>query len=88
MSKESLIILVGLLVFFTPSLGIPEDWKQYILLGSGVFLMLLGYILRRAAYLRSIDRGDGERGADSFVESSRPELNYEMSEEEPMAEHS
>lgn len=72
MSKESFIILLGIVVFFTPSLGIPEEWKQYILLASGVFLMLLGYVLRRKAYLRSIDRGDGERGADSFLENTRP----------------
>ena len=81
MSKESLVILVGLLVFFTPSLGIPEDWKQYILLGSGVFLMLLGYVLRRAAYFRSIDRGDGEWAADSFVESSGPGTTPQIVEE-------
>ena len=84
MSKESFIVLIGLVVFFTPSLGIPEDWKQYILLGSGVLLMLIGYILRRAAYLRSIDRGDGERRADSFVESIGPEVSYEMLEEEDL----
>lgn len=71
MSKESIVILLGLIVFFTPSLGIPTEYKSYILSGSGVALMLIGYILRRVAYLRSTDRGDGEREADSFVESAR-----------------
>lgn len=77
MSKESLIILIGLIVFFTPSFGIPEDWKQYILLTSGALLVLFGYVLRRAAYLRSIDRGNGEHGGDSFVENTRPENSLE-----------
>lgn len=68
MSKESLVILLGLIVFFTPSLGIPEEYKSYILSVSGIVLMIIGYLLRRAAYLRSIDRGNGEIGTDSFVE--------------------
>ena len=69
MSKESLVLVLGLVVFFTPTLGIPDDWKQHILLGSGILLLILGFFLRRASYLRKIDKGNGERGSDSFVES-------------------
>lgn len=80
MSKESLVLLLGIIVFFVPSLGIPSAWKEYVLAGCGVLLVLLGYLLRRAAYLRSIDRGNGERATDAFVESvkkSGDELNEE-----------
>lgn len=71
MSRESLVIFAGLLVFFVPSIGVPEEWKTYILMGCGVLLMLIGYLLRRAAYYRSLDQGNGERAADSFVESRK-----------------
>ena len=54
MSRESLVLLLGCLVFFVPSLGIPEDWKDYLLVGSGMLLILLGFLLRRSSYLRKI----------------------------------
>lgn len=69
MSRESLVFLLGLIVFLTPFLGIPNDWKRVIFIVCGVLLMFFGYFLRRAAYLRSIDSGTGERRADAFVES-------------------
>ncbi len=80
MSRESLILLLGIVVFFTPSLGIPEDWKLYILSGCGVLIIIIGYTLRRAAYLRSIDKGNGESSTDSFVENSKKveEEDFEM----------
>ena len=71
MSRESLVILFGIIVFFTPSLGIPEDWKGYIFTGVGILLIIVGYILRRSAYLRSTDSGNGTRATDSFVESAK-----------------
>ena len=77
MSKESLVLLLGLVVFFVPSLGIPNDWKNNILLGVGVLLLVIGFFLRRAAYLRKIDKGNGERGNDSFVESEPRKIAQE-----------
>ncbi len=74
MKKESLVFVLGLIVFFTPWLGIPSDWKEYILMGSGVLLMVTGYSLRRAAYLRSIENEQGEYTTDSYVESVPNEL--------------
>ena len=69
MSKESIVLLLGIITLFVPSLGIPADWKLYILTGTGALLVIIGYLLRRAAYYRRIDRGNGERGSESFVES-------------------
>lgn len=68
MSKESIVFLVGILIIIVPHLGVPEVWKLYFFTAVGVVLMLIGYILRRAAYLRSIEHQEGERRADSFVE--------------------
>lgn len=72
MSKESLTLLLGLVVFITPALGVPSAWKEYIIIGAGLLIIILGYLLRRAAYLRSIDRGNGERATDTFVENTKP----------------
>lgn len=80
MSRESFIIILGLAVLFVPQLGIPSEWKQDILLGSGILLLLVGYSLRRSAYLRTIDQGNGERGTDTFTESNaRPMIIVEDS---------
>jgi uncharacterized membrane protein len=68
-SRESLVFTLGCIVFLTPFLGIPNDWKEIVLIVSGFLLMLFGYLLRRAAYHRSIDAGSGERRGDAFVES-------------------
>ncbi len=70
MSRESLVILLGLLVLFTPSLGIPSDWKTYSLIVIGVVLVVVGYSLRRSMYLRTLERSDGERANDVFVENN------------------
>ena len=74
MSRESLILAIGIVVFLAPSLGIPAEWKSYLLLGSGILLMIIGYTLRRREYLRKTDKGNGQRGTDAFVES-RPQRN-------------
>jgi len=74
MSRESLVFLLGIIIFFTPSLGLPDAWKFYILSGSGLLLMVIGYLLRRAAYLRTIETETGERVTDSFVESKPADL--------------
>ena len=70
MTKESLVLLIGVIVFFLPRSGLPHEWQQYILYGAGVLLIVAGYLLRRGAYLRRIERANGERATDSFVESS------------------
>lgn len=70
MSRESLVILLGLFVLFIPVLGVPPEWKFYGTVALGSCLVLIGLSLRRSAYWRKIDRGNGERGTDSFIESS------------------
>lgn len=71
MTKETTIFILGFAVLFVPVLGIPNEWKQYVLFGIGALLLWLGYALRRKAFLQQIDRGNGERETDSFVESTQ-----------------
>lgn len=70
MSKETLVFIFGILLTIIPFLGIPEDWRQYAILGIGVFLIIVGYTLRRSVYLTRIDYGNGERGSDAFIETT------------------
>lgn len=71
MTKETLVFLFGMLLVLIPFLGVPDDWKQYAISFIGVVLIIIGYALRRNRYLLSIDKGDGERGTDSFVETTK-----------------
>lgn len=63
-----------------PIVGVPSDWKEYALMGLGVFLIILGFSLRRSSYYRKIARGNGELGTDSFVESQQSLLDYSKEE--------
>ncbi len=75
MSRESIVFTLGILLLVIPHLGIPESWKFYFLITAGVLLVVVGYSLRRSAYLRSIERDNGERGTDSFVENTGKKQN-------------
>lgn len=72
MSQESLIFLLGVAVMTTPLLGVPNAWKQWVFVGLGVVIVIIGYRLRRAAYIRSIETEKGERRGDAFVENHAP----------------
>ena len=69
MSKETLVCIIGFLVFFTSFLGIPREYKEWIFIVSGLILMLAGYKLRRKAFLQSLEHASGERRGEAFVES-------------------
>jgi heme/copper-type cytochrome/quinol oxidase subunit 4 len=71
MSKETIVFCLGIILTLLPFLGIPEQWKQYTVASIGAILVLIGYMLRRTLYFKQIDRGNGERGDDSFVETTK-----------------
>ncbi|MBP9836850.1 MAG: hypothetical protein KBC78_03370 [Candidatus Pacebacteria bacterium] len=75
MTRETLVFLFGIVLAVLPFLGVPELWKQYLVSSIGVILILVGYSLRRSLYLLKIDRGNGERGSDSFVETTKQLFN-------------
>lgn len=68
--KETTVFICGILLTIIPFMGVPEQWRQYGLLGIGILLILVGYALRRKVYLEQIDTGEGERGTDSFIETT------------------
>lgn len=70
MSQESFVFLVGLVVLATPLLGIPHEWKDTATIVAGILLLIAGYRLRRAAYIRSLENEKGERRGDAFVENN------------------
>lgn len=72
MSKETIVFFSGLLLILVPFIGIPATWRQFAVVGLGVILLLVGYALRRSVYFAKIDKGNGERGDDSFVETTEP----------------
>ncbi len=77
MSRESIVFTIGILLLVIPHLGIPENWKTYFFAIAGLLLILIGYSLRRAAYVRSIQQENGERSTDSFVENrGKPPHTY------------
>jgi hypothetical protein len=47
---------------------VPTEWKEWIILGSGLSLIAIGYSLRRSAFFRSIEVSPGEHRAEAFVE--------------------
>lgn len=69
MSKESLVFALGVLVLAMPFLGIPRDYKDWILVAIGALLILIGYQLRRKRFLASLIK-EGERRTDAFAESA------------------
>ena len=69
MSRETLVFTFGILLLIVPFLGVPEEWRQYTIAAVGVLLIFIGYALRRKAFFDRIDQGNGERVADSFVET-------------------
>lgn len=70
MTKESLVFFLGVIIFVVPHIGVPENWKVYTYAISGILLMVVGYSLRQKAYIRSIEKENGERDTDSFMESN------------------
>ena len=70
MSKETTVFIFGIFLTIVPFLGVPELWRQYGVMEIGVLLILIGYALRRRTYLNGLDMGNGERGTDSFMETT------------------
>jgi hypothetical protein len=68
--KESLVFILGMALIVLPFLGIPESWRFIGVSLCGVLLVFVGYALRRAVYLKGLERENGERAANSFVETT------------------
>jgi len=51
-------------------MGVPESWKVYATATLGGLLVLLGYLCLRDYIHGTEDLGNGERGNDSYVETT------------------
>ncbi|MFT5832214.1 MAG: hypothetical protein ACI9SY_000597 [Candidatus Paceibacteria bacterium] len=70
MRKATLIGVLSLLLIVLPFLGVPEAWKTYGTSGIGVILLFLGYMLVRDRIYDESDLGNGERGNESYIETT------------------
>jgi hypothetical protein len=82
MSKETAVFVLGIVVFFTPFLGLPTEYKEWIFIVSGLLLIGIGYRLRRRAFLLSIESENGERRGEMFVENNGGEKEDDHSRTE------
>lgn len=66
MRKYSILLVLGLLVFITPFLGVPESWKAFFLftLGTCIILSALTY--------RFTNRREGHSLSDDFYTENEP----------------
>jgi uncharacterized membrane protein len=72
MTKGTAIFLLGLLVIILPALGVPMAWKQIAFVVMGVIMLGIGYSLRRAQYLATLEHDGVVRTAETFVETTEP----------------
>lgn len=73
MSKEAVLIFLGILVFLVPFLGFPGAFEAVLLVIAGLIIAFLGMVLR---WERKV-RGSARRG-ESYVENSLPEESDEL----------
>ncbi|MCU0678326.1 MAG: hypothetical protein MUF19_01915 [Candidatus Pacebacteria bacterium] len=72
MTKGTAIFLLGLLVIILPALGVPMAWKQIAFVIMGIIMLGIGYSLRRAQYLATLEHDGVVRTAETFVETTEP----------------
>lgn len=65
MSKELMVVALGVWVIIVPNLGIPSSWRMITLLITGLALVALGLYLRATASSRT--RGEGQH---TFIENT------------------
>jgi hypothetical protein len=70
MSRQTAVFFIGIGLTLIPFLGVPLVWREYAIVFIGIVLILVGYGLRREVFFARIDKGNGERGTDSFVETT------------------
>jgi membrane protein implicated in regulation of membrane protease activity len=58
MRKHAFLLILGVLVFVVPFLGIPETWRATILFSLGALIIVMGLMFRFSA--RQRERKDSE----------------------------
>ena len=64
MSKEMLVIALGLWVIIIPNLGVPVSWRETLLILTGAAIVFVGFLLRGEV----ISKGMKGSEKNNFVE--------------------
>jgi len=64
MSKEMMVIALGVWIIVVPYLGVPGTWRTAILVITGIVIAIVGFLLRGEALLGGTRRTENQ----SFVE--------------------
>lgn len=73
MSKEMLVIALGVWTVVVTQLGIPSSWKMLLFVATGVAIAAVGFLLRGEAIgRRPKNTKDARVSGSSYVESSLP----------------
>jgi hypothetical protein len=78
MSKEVLVIVLGVLTALSPYLGLPGDWRTILLIIVGISTAVAGFFLRSEALSRGGGRGEHffvDNRQDTFAESDPNETH-------------
>jgi len=67
MSRESTILLLGILVMLVQFTGLPSSWKNALLFLFGAAIAVLAFLLRRSRALNIFSQT--EKRADSYVQN-------------------
>jgi hypothetical protein len=75
MSKETSLIVLGLVVATAPYLGVPNSWRTILIVLCGLAIALVGFFLRAEALKR-----EGKRSSHHpFVENMPDDFEDEWS---------
>lgn len=69
MSKELVVIILGLLVALMPYLGFPGSWKTVFSIVIGIVIAGIAFIIRQERLWKEREEMHGRR-ADTFVENN------------------
>jgi TRAP-type C4-dicarboxylate transport system permease small subunit len=72
MRKETQLLGIGLLVFISPLLGIPEGWRSGLLFGLGGLVVLIAILFRLE--MRRAGRRDTEMMHREYDPRGEPPL--------------
>jgi hypothetical protein len=74
MRKENIIILVGILIFLTPFLGVPGSVKTLLTAFFGIVIVILGIMVRSDFKRFAVAKG---KQTDAFVENGTAEVHHD-----------
>ena len=80
MSKEVLVIVLGVWILIVPFLGIPSSWKTTIFALSGLAIVVIGFLLRTEAYSRGTKRPEHRKFVENFGPSAADQDSHERKE--------